>query len=280
MNDQHKEWFSGIDNIVNDPLRFKARLAIGEDAYTSLRVKNAAVDAWDAVGAGVTAAGVAKTSAVAATFFAPTGFLAAIGIGTAVTPIGWVAVAGILTGTAWLGITRYMKNTTSSRVTVIPNFINTPLDVLALGLFDLLTPLALKVAAYDGNIDQSVKDQIRSYFVDEWGYDRNFVNEGMNFTESHLSEFTVKEIAQTLADFKMQNPDCNYEAMSRGILGFLHNVMEADGRIDEREELAIEKVRSIFKETGKFSIKRTAKNYWGCATNAANKLYGKFGKSE
>jgi hypothetical protein len=109
MNDQNKDWFSGIDNIVNDPLRFKARLAIGEDAYTSLRLKNAVLDAWDAVGAGAAAAGVAQSSAVASTFFAPSGFLAAIGFGAAVTPIGWVAVAGVMTGAAWLGITRYMK---------------------------------------------------------------------------------------------------------------------------------------------------------------------------
>jgi len=191
-----------------------------------------------------------------------------------------VAVAGIITGTAWLGITRYMKDSTSSRVTVIPNFINTPLDILALGLFDLLVPLALKVADIDGNIDQTEKNQIRSYFVDEWGYDQSFVHEGIKFTESRLSDFTVKEIAQTLTDFKKENKDCNYEAMSKGILEFLHNVMEADGRIDEREEMAIERVQSIFKETGKISFKKTAKNIWNHATCSANKLFIKFKKVE
>jgi uncharacterized tellurite resistance protein B-like protein len=149
-----------------------------------------------------------------------------------------------------------------------------------LGLFDLLTPLALKVAWFDGNIDQTEKKLIRSYFIDEWGYDQNFVDEGMRFTESRLSDFTIKEIAQTLADFKKENPDCNYEAMSRGILEFLHDIMEADGRVDEREELAIEKVQSIFEETGRFSFKKTAKDKWNTAKDATKKLFRKLKKSE
>jgi len=81
--------FQGIDAIVAEPLKFKVKLAIGEDAYTSLRVKKAVVQVWDVAGVATTAAVVAKSSVVASTFFAPTGLLAAIGIGAAVTPIGW-----------------------------------------------------------------------------------------------------------------------------------------------------------------------------------------------
>ena len=95
MDDQDPgDWFGNIDTIVAEPLNFKAKLAIGEDAYTSLKVKNAAYQAWEVAGVATTAVVVAKSSVVASTFFAPTGFLAAIGIGTAVTPIGWVIAAG------------------------------------------------------------------------------------------------------------------------------------------------------------------------------------------
>lgn len=97
--------FQYVDKIVGDPLKFKIKLAIGEDAYTSLKVKNAVVQAWDVAGVATTAAVVAKSSVVASTFFAPTGWLAALGIGTAVTPIGWVVAAGVFTGGAWYGIT-------------------------------------------------------------------------------------------------------------------------------------------------------------------------------
>lgn len=99
MTDQQQtEWFEGLETIVSQPLNFKARLAIGEEAYTALRVKNAVVQAWGVAGVATTAAVVAKSSVVASAFFAPSGFLAAIGIGTAVTPIGWVITASVVTG--------------------------------------------------------------------------------------------------------------------------------------------------------------------------------------
>ena len=168
--------FQDVDRIVVEPLKFKAKLAIGEDAYTSLRVKNTVVEVWDVAGVATTAAVVAKSSVVASTFFAPTGWLAALGIGTAVTPIGWVVAAGVVTGGAWFhqlvdhllqdgfGITRHLKKASASKVTVVPNFINTPLDVLALGLFDLMAPLALKVAEVDGIVDQLRRQQLDDYF--------------------------------------------------------------------------------------------------------------------
>lgn len=275
MNRENKDWFDGIHNIVNDPFRFKAKLAIGEGAYASLRVKKAAFEAWDSVGAGMAAAGIVQSSAVASTFFAPSGFLAAIGFGAAaVTPMGWVVAAGVVTGGAWLGITRYMQKMTSSRVIVIPDFINTPLDVLALALFDLLTPLALKVAHVDGNIDQLERRHICTYLVDEWGYDRDFVNEGVKFTEGRLSEFKIKEVAQALAEYKKRNPDCNHKEMAKEILNFLHDIMVVDGRIDEREEMAIEKVRSIFEETEKFSFRRVAACGWSSISKIPNKILG------
>ncbi len=275
MGVQHKDWFNDIDSIVNDNLRFKAKLAIGEDAYTSLRLKNASFEVWDAAGIAVSAAGVAKSTVVASKFFAPSGLLGLIGIG-AVTPVGWVVAAGVVTGGAWIGITRYLKNTSSDRVTVIPKFINTPADVLALGLFDLLAPLALKVADIDGCIDEAERDHIKNYFIKEWGYSSEFANEGIRFTESKLSDFTVSGVAQTLAEFQKGNPDCNYKSMSKEILIFLNNIMEADGMIDEREEMAIEKVQDIFEKTAKFAFKKSAKKSLSSVSNSASNLLTKF----
>jgi hypothetical protein len=265
MNEQaSNDWFTNVDAVVAEPLKFKAKLGIGENAYTSLRAKNAAFEAWNTLGtATATAAAAAHSSVVASTFFAPSGFLGMIGIGTAVTPIGWVVAAGVVSGGAWLGITSYLKSATNNRVTVIPEFINTPIDVLGLGLFDLIAPLSLKLAAIDGNIDKSEYELITNYFINEWGYDQNFVDKGLNFIESRLSDFSIKEVARALAEFKIKNPDCNYKPMSQEIIGFLRSIMEADGVIDEREEMAIDAVKKIFKETGKFSLTQTVKKRIG-----------------
>ncbi len=261
MNDKKDEdkWFSDIDEIVLEPLKFKAKLGIGEDAYASLRLKNALYKTWNVAGASSTAVLAAKSTVVASTFFAPTGFLAIFGLGAAaVTPIGWVVAAGVISGGAWIGITSYIKDIAGDQVTTIPNFINTPLDVLALGLFDLIAPLALKIAIIDGEIDQVERKTIATYFVKEWGYDPVFVERGLAFIEVHLSNFSIKSLAQTLAEFQKHNPDCNFKSMSKEILYFLQCIVEADGRLDEREEMAIDRVKDIFIDASSFNIFQNA----------------------
>lgn len=263
MKQQHEiVWFRDIETIVSEPLNFKAKLAIGEEAYASLKVKNAVVQVWDVAGVATTAAVVAKSSMVASTFFAPTGLLAAIGIGTAVTPIGWVIAAGVITGGAWLGITRHLKKSTTSKVTVVPNFINTPLDVLALGLFDLLAPLALKVANAENGISDSERKLIHGYFVKEWGYDPRFVDEGLRYVESSLGEISIKQLAQTIADFTRQNPDCNFKMMSQEILSFLRNIVTIEGRINPSDEKAIGHIEAIFKSANQVALKMKLQTGW------------------
>ncbi len=254
--------FQGIDTIVAEPLKFKVKLAIGEDAYTSLRVQNAVVQAWDVAGVATTAAVVAKSSVVASTFFAPTGLLAAIGIGTAVTPIGWVIAAGVVTGGAWYGVTRHLKKASASKLTVVPNFINTPLDVLALGLFDLMAPLALKLAVVEDRIDARRRQQIASYFVGEWGYDADFVEAGTGHIEARLEQLSVTELAHTLAEFAAHNRDCNFRMMSQEILDFLRQVAALDGFVDAHEENVIEEIEAIFRSANRLSLRTKLRTGW------------------
>lgn len=251
-------WFEGVDDVVEDELRFKAKLGIGEDAYASTRIKKTVFEAWDIAGVAATGAQVASSALVAQKFFIAPSLLASIGIGTAtaVTPIGWVIAASVLSGGAWLGITRYLKDD-GDKTTVIPNFINTPIDVLGLGLFDLLAPLAMKVAAIDGHIHVSEVDAIKHYFVRRWGFSEQFVDRGLKFVSQKLDYYDIKTTAATLGSFARDNPDCKANVMLGDIKTFLREVMEADGRIDEREEMAIERVEKMFTEEMRFSMSRT-----------------------
>lgn len=234
-------------------------MAIGEDAYTSLRLKKSVYEAWDTLSVAGATGTVATSSAVASTFFAPSGFWAALGFGTAVAPIGWVIAAAVVSGGAWAGVSRYLSKQSNDKVTVIPEFINTPMDVIALALFDLMAPLALKVAIIDGHIDESEEQYIRRYFVQEWGYSESFVSDAVLLTKDNLHNFTIKDLACSLAEFQKSNPDCNFKDMSSEIILFLNKVMESDGQIDEREELAIEKTKDIFEEAGKINISKSIK---------------------
>lgn len=251
-----EKWFEGVDDVVEDELRFKAKLGIGEDAYTSTRIKKSVFEAWDVAGVAATGAQVASSAFVAQKFFAAPSLLAAIGIGTAATPIGWVIAASVLSGGAWLGITRYLKDD-SGKTTVIPEFINTPLDVLGLGLFDLMAPLAMKVAAIDGHVHESEVEAIKHYFGRRWGYSEQFVDRGLDFVQQKLGDYDIRTAAATLGAFARDNPDCNASVMLADINSFLREVMEADSQIDEREEMAIERVEKVFAEELRFSISRT-----------------------
>jgi hypothetical protein len=269
---QAADGFQGIDTIVAEPLKFKVKLAIGEDAYTSLRVKNAVAQIWDTAGVATTAAVVAKSSVVASTFFAPTGWLAAIGIGTAVTPVGWVVAAGVVTGGAWFGITRHLKKASASKLTVVPNFINTPLDVLALGLFDLMVPLALKVAAREGRVDAARRQQIDDYLVGEWGYDATFVDAGIGHIESRLAEVSVSELAHTMAEFANHNRDCNFRLMSREILKFLRDIVASDGVVETGDDDAIREIEAVFESASRFSLRRHLRTGWADIKRGAGRL--------
>jgi hypothetical protein len=252
------ETFRNVESVIADDLKFKAYLGIGENAYASLKVKNAVTEIWDTLGAASAGATIAGSSTIATTFFAHNAVFAALGLAS--TPVGWIIAAGALSGGAWLGITRHFNKLNKERITVIPQFINTPIDILGLALFELLAPLALKMAHVDGDLDESEINLIKNYFIKKWGYDSNFIDGGILYLNENLERYTIKETAKSLAEYKKQNPDCEYDSMSKEIIGFLRDIIEADGRIDEREIMALDAVKKIFNEAGQLDIRKNIKN--------------------
>ena len=164
-----------IESPIVDERAFKVQLAIGEDAYTSSRWFKAFADIADAGGVATVGGTVAASSAVAGTFFSAGGFLGLVGLGTAATPVGWVLAAAGISGVAWFYGKRKLRSLLGESVEVVPKFINRPVDVLALGLFDLMMPLALKIAKADGEIGDEERSRIKEYFTKSWGYDPSLV---------------------------------------------------------------------------------------------------------
>ena len=50
----------------------------------------------------------------------------------------------------------------------------------------------------------------------------------------------------SISVFANDNPDCDYNSILKEILSLLEEIAEADGKLDEREEMAIQKVGEAF----------------------------------
>ena len=217
--------FDGVAQVVAEPLRFKAKLAIGENAYASLRMINRTREIWDVLGAAGAGAALAKAGA--------------LGLGAAATPVGWIAVAALASGGACYGLYRWLGDTKGARVIEIPKFLNTPLDTLGLALFDLIAPLALRLAAVDGAIEPAERQALEQHLVDDWGLDAGFVTQAIAQIEPGVMQGSVEEMAAELSAFLHANPDCNHRAIATDLGEFLRRLLEAGGPLTEAEEAAL-----------------------------------------
>ncbi len=244
---------TGLDRVVADPLRFKAQLHIGEDAFALLRAKKNLYALYETAGAAGTGAAIAGSSAVAGTFFAPTGLAAMLGLATAATPVGWVVAAAVVAGGGYYAASKWFSGKTGEFVDTVPKYINTPIDVLGAALIDLLGSLALRVAVIDGRIDQSEVACIADHFVHDWGFDPTYVARALDAMTPRADDTRVKVIARDLAAFLAANPDCNAPAMQAELMKFLRDLTMADGVLDEREEFALEAIARLFDEENRLT---------------------------
>ena len=245
------------ENVLSNPLAFKARLAIGEEAYKSLKYGKGLQGLWDTLGIGLTAAGVAKTSAVAGLIGTKTGLLSFIGIGTLATPLPYVALAAVGSSAAYVGVMHLARNYSKERVDVIPKFINTPLDVLAITLLDLLAPLALKVAAVDGGKSSLEHELITEYFSNEWGYSRDYIEQSIEVIEEQIRDLDVEQLLNPISAFIKENPDCNQIEIAKSIVDFLREIAEVDGILTEDEVRLLELSEDHFDDANSFVKKIT-----------------------
>ena len=234
--------------VVSDPLRFKAKLGIGEAAFKSLTVTNAVRELWDVVGAAGGGAALANSGIVAATFFAPKGVLAALGLATAVTPVGWVIAAGAVSAGAWYGLNHALKKAKADRVVVIPKFLNTPLDDLAMNLADLIVPLALKVAKADGDVSPADRAYVTRYLVEDWGYSPDDALVVVRRIEEQLDTLELIPVATCLAHFSKLNPDCVIDELAEEVPRLLEGVMAVDGLSGQDAAGLIDQVKATLEK--------------------------------
>lgn len=232
------------ERVVANPDQFKRRLAIGEDAYAIRRALKSLARVWDSAGVAGTGAGLAKSSLIAATFFAPAAsmnplvWMGVVAPAAAVTPIGWVAAAALATGGAWYGVSRWIASGPDRFVDVIPKFLNEPIDILAIKLLDLHAALGFCLAAADGRIDDSERAAIRTHFAEDWGYDPDYLAAALPLIERDQAAADPARLAAALTAFHRSSRDCAPGEMQRELMVFLREVAGADEvRAPEEDEV-------------------------------------------
>lgn len=233
------------DRVLASPLSFKAKLQIGENAYGSLIATKNLQSAWDLFGVGSSAAGLAKTTWLASMIGTKIGPLAFLGLGNPVTAPLLVAAIAIGSTAVYFGATRRWKKFSDDRVVTIPKFLNTPLDLLAANMLDLMALLAFKVSSADGQITVDEIETIEDYFVSEWGFDPIYLQSALSQISDSIDHLSVEDIVMPLRAFVDDNKDCNADAICRDLLSFLDEVVCADGEVSPAEQVCISEIAQV-----------------------------------
>lgn len=231
--------------LVDDPLRFKAKLHIGDDAF---QVMNSFESFGTVIGAGYAGAAIASSSYVASAFFGQ-GLLYGLGLVAASTPVGWVVGAGVGAAGLAFGIKTAWRGKKDGRVITVPKYINTPIDLLAFQLTELMIPIALKVAYADRNIEQKEIDKILNYFSNEWGLNQELVKQVVDDNLEYVGNLKYADLTASIIAFTEENKDCNKLEMCNDLLKFVEEITSADGNVCEREEIELEYLRSALLPT-------------------------------
>ena len=231
--------FGHVERVIENEDRFKAKVGAGAGVFTSLKMADLLGDLGKT---GSFAGAGAGGGSLIASALAPKGVAALLTLFNPVSPVPYIVGASVASAGMFYGVTRLYRSYYGSRVEEIPRFLNTPIDVLGASFMDLVGSLAIKVAAIDGEIDHAERRVINEYFVDEWGYDPDYTSHALNLLEETTNEQRVSEMAATLAEFARTNPDCDFSKIQNGFKALLTEIAEADGKLDEREEMAIERI--------------------------------------
>lgn len=226
------------DRILISPLAFKHRLHIEDRAFAVLSQKEHLHGLLLVGGGAAAGASVASSTAIAGTFFAPTGLWAWLGLATATTPVGWVLAAALVTGGSFYALGKAASDK-SGLAEVVPKHINTPLDVLALSLLELVGGIAVKVALVDGEFADTERRAILSILEEDWGYDPGFLRQAIARMEASADAVDVRDTAERLAEFVAKNPDCEPVPMKRDLLAMVEEIVAADGIVRNTEKQAL-----------------------------------------
>lgn len=115
------------------------------------------------------------------------------------------------------------------------------------GIFYLLAPIMFKLALLDGVFHPAEKDAIRDYFVKEMGYQSSQVDRSINELLVTIEKVSMDDLISSLSLYIDEHHDSATSAnLKEGILVVLEQVVAADGKVDDQEEVQLTRIRNMF----------------------------------
>jgi tellurite resistance protein len=228
--------------VLDNEHQFKIKLKIDEKAnkYTSLARKTA--DLSEATAIGVGTAVITNT-----VWYSSLGVLgkAAVAIGISSTPVGWIAAAGVVATVGVIGTKKVIKNLEKSTTHMIPKNIDESIDSVALCVSNLLLPPAVQIACSDNDFCTKEYNHIVDYFVNEFGYNKNFVIEQIAYIENNLKHIDYRALRNSIESACNSNKDLHKDQIINEIIQILQEVSQADGKSDPNENDELKKARTF-----------------------------------
>ena len=128
------------------------------------------------------------------------------------------------------------------------------------------------MSAIDGDINQRELDAVLDHLVGDWGYDRAYADQTLKVLVSNAEQIRVKSVAFELAQFLDANPDCSAEIMQRELMEFLRELIQADGVIDEREDLALDAIEATFRDARRLIVEKAGRAVQAWSSEASGRL--------
>lgn len=242
MGNEILEFFAeeDVESVVVDPFKFKAKLGIGSESFTYLSKAEHLRDVLAAAGGATLGASV-----VGGAWVASLGTMGSLGLalGVVSTPIGWIAAAGTGSAALFYGFNRLLRGQRKSAVDEVPKFINTPLDLLASNLVEVLLPPLIHMAKADGEIKPKELDVIIKRLADNWGISATFVTGRCDHLIKSNGKLDLHAWSEAIVSHG-GSADVSLDALTNDLLSALEEVMHADSIVTDSEMLVLEELRT------------------------------------
>ncbi len=158
--------------VIADAGLFQARLGLGDAALETLRARKNLSTFAEAMGVGTSASAITASATVASLLTPSSVGMAAAGAAVAATPLSWILGAGVLAGSAYVGIAKRLEKRTDSPQVYLDG-VERPLDLIGVALLALMLPISQGFCS-DHVQDAKVQAFLENYYVGEWGYDLGY----------------------------------------------------------------------------------------------------------